>query len=155
MPRISASLSTEIHSSPFRLALSASSTYTPHAFWACTALYEMPRIPPSLLIKAYNENSLLPLLIKECRSLDLARNELRWLRERALRDSQSPARLAGRTSLEWRTRLRSMCHRRSQGYPLQYILGDQPFGDLEILCRRGVLIPRSDLLCRDFLLSCF
>lgn len=38
-----------------------------------------------------------------------------------------------------------MCHRRSRGYPLQYILGDQPFGDLEILCRRGVLIPRSDL----------
>lgn len=26
--------------------------------------------------------------------------------------------------------------------PLQYILGNQPFGDLEILCRKGVLIPR-------------
>lgn len=35
-----------------------------------------------------------------------------------------------------------MCRRRSQGVPLQYILGDQPFGDLEILCQRGVLIPR-------------
>ncbi|KAJ5504668.1 hypothetical protein N7463_007542 [Penicillium fimorum] len=33
---------------------------------------------------------------------------------------------------------------RSRGYPLQYILGDQPFGDLEILCRRGVLIPRPE-----------
>jgi len=38
-----------------------------------------------------------------------------------------------------------MCLWRSRGFPLQYILGDQPFGDLEILCRRGVLIPRSDL----------
>lgn len=103
----------------------------------------MPRIPPSLCIEAYRENRLLPLLIKECRSLGSARNELRWLRERALRDSQSPARLAGNPRLGWRTRLRAMCHRRSQGYPLQYILGDQPFGDLEILCRRGVLIPRS------------
>jgi methylase of polypeptide subunit release factors len=35
-----------------------------------------------------------------------------------------------------------MCQLRSRGYPLQYILGDQPFGDLEILCKKGVLIPR-------------
>ncbi|KAJ5099146.1 hypothetical protein N7532_006147 [Penicillium argentinense] len=45
-----------------------------------------------------------------------------------------------------------MCYRRSRGYPLQYILGDQPFGNLEILCRPGVLIPRFDRsatpLCR-------
>ena len=34
--------------------------------------------------------------------------------------------------------------RRARGEPLQYILGDQPFGDLEILCRRDVLIPRTD-----------
>ncbi|KAJ5180348.1 hypothetical protein N7492_003558 [Penicillium capsulatum] len=99
----------------------------------------MPRLPPSVLIRASRENGLLPALLKECRTLDSARNELRWLRERALRDSQSPSRRAG-----WRTRLRSMCHRRSRGVPLQYILGDQPFGDLEILCRPGVLIPRPE-----------
>lgn len=98
----------------------------------------MPRLPPSLLIRASREDFLLPLLLKECRTLDSARNELRWLRERALHDSQSPSRLTG-----WRTRLKSMCRQRSRGVPLQYILGDQPFGDLEILCRRGVLIPRS------------
>ncbi len=34
--------------------------------------------------------------------------------------------------------------KRSQGMPLQYILGNQPFGSLDILCRRDVLIPRPD-----------
>lgn len=33
--------------------------------------------------------------------------------------------------------------RRSHGEPLQYILGSEYFGDLEIKCRPGVLIPRS------------
>lgn len=100
----------------------------------------MPRIPTSTLIKAYQETPLLPLLLQECRTLSSARNELRWLRERARRDSQSQ-RLE---SPGWRTRLRSMCRQRSRGVPLQYILGDQPFGDLEIICQRGVLIPRFD-----------
>ncbi|KAJ5677467.1 uncharacterized protein N7477_003100 [Penicillium maclennaniae] len=68
----------------------------------------MPRIPVSVLIQAHRQNPLLPLLLKECRSLDSASNELRWLRERALRDSKSPARLKG-SQLGWRTRLRSMC----------------------------------------------
>lgn len=108
----------------------------------------MPRIPVSLLVKAHRENPLLPLLLKECRTLDSARNELRWLRERALRDSQSPTRWTEKSPSGWRIRLRSMCRQRSRGYPLQYILGDQPFGDLEILCRRGVLIPRFDDLPR-------
>ncbi|KAI3138830.1 hypothetical protein CBS147325_6885 [Penicillium roqueforti] len=99
----------------------------------------MPRIPFSVIIKAQRENNLLPILLKECRTIDSARNELRWLRERAVRDSQS---LPSKTG--WRSRLRSMCRMRSRGYPLQYILGDQPFGDLEILCRRGVLIPRPE-----------
>ncbi|CAI7597885.1 unnamed protein product [Penicillium crustosum] len=98
----------------------------------------MPRIPFSVIRKAQRENYLLPVLLKECRTIDSARNELRWLRERAVRDSQS---LPGKG---WRGRLRSMCQMRSRGYPLQYILGDQPFGDLEILCRRGVLIPRPE-----------
>ncbi|KAK9473393.1 putative mitochondrial N5-glutamine methyltransferase [Dipodascopsis tothii] len=31
---------------------------------------------------------------------------------------------------------------RGQGVPLQYLLGNQPFGDLDVLCRPGVLIPR-------------
>jgi methylase of polypeptide subunit release factors len=49
-----------------------------------------------------------------------------------------------------------MCLMRSTGYPLQYILGNQPFGDLEILCRRGVLIPRSasQILYKKTYVSC-
>jgi methylase of polypeptide subunit release factors len=94
----------------------------------------MPRLPPSVLTTVARESPLLSLLLKECRTVESARNELRWLRERALRDG--PAR-------GWATRLKSMCRARSRGFPLQYVLGDQPFGDLNILCRRGVLIPRS------------
>lgn len=96
----------------------------------------MPRLSPRALYSASRLHPLLPLLLPQCRSLDLARNELRWLRDRVL-----SARAPG-----WRRRLWSMCRLRSRGMPLQYILGDQPFGDLEILCRQGVLIPRSALL---------
>ncbi|KAJ5753822.1 uncharacterized protein N7511_007975 [Penicillium nucicola] len=100
----------------------------------------MPRIPFSLILKAQRESQLLSLLLKECRTIDSARNELRWLRERAIRDSWS----LSRSKTRWKSRLRSMCQLRSKGYPLQYILGDQPFGDLEILCKKGVLIPRPE-----------
>ncbi|OCT50378.1 hypothetical protein CLCR_06777 [Cladophialophora carrionii] len=34
--------------------------------------------------------------------------------------------------------------RRSKGVPLQYIMGNQPFGTLDILCQPGVLIPRPE-----------
>lgn len=33
---------------------------------------------------------------------------------------------------------------RSRGKPLQYIIGNQPFGTLDIACREGVLIPRPE-----------
>lgn len=36
------------------------------------------------------------------------------------------------------------CNLRSQLMPLQYILGNQPFGKLDIKCKSGVLIPRLD-----------
>lgn len=94
----------------------------------------MPRIPYSVIWRACREDSLLPILLKECRTIDSARNELRWLRE-AFPDGQSPSKTR-------RSRLKAMCQLRSRGYPLQYILGNQPFGELEILCRKGVLIPR-------------
>ncbi|CAG8937392.1 unnamed protein product [Penicillium salamii] len=95
----------------------------------------MPRIPYSVILRAHRENSLLPLLLKECRTIDSARNELRWLRE-AVQEKQS-------LPTKW-SRLRSMCRLRSKGVPLQYLLGNQPFGDLEILCHQGVLIPRPE-----------
>ncbi|KAL2816361.1 S-adenosyl-L-methionine-dependent methyltransferase [Aspergillus cavernicola] len=108
----------------------------------------MPRIPTRLIVKAYQNNPLLPLLLRECRSLDSARNELRWLHERALHIARQRA-ISGRSGgnypvVGWRGLFRSMCLARSKGVPLQYILGDQPFGDLDIKCVRGVLIPRHE-----------
>ncbi|OJJ38563.1 hypothetical protein ASPWEDRAFT_36239 [Aspergillus wentii DTO 134E9] len=107
----------------------------------------MPRIPTRTLLRAYQQSPLLPLLLRECRSLDSARNELRWLRERALdisRAMHSRGAIHKHVFSGWRSLLRFMCRERSRGVPLQYILGDQPFGDLEILCRKDVLIPRPE-----------
>lgn len=49
---------------------------------------------------------------------------------------------AGASRPKKKLRLRRMVNERARGKPLQYILGDQPFGGLDILCRKGVLIPR-------------
>lgn len=108
----------------------------------------MPRIPTTTILQAYQQSPLLPLLLQECRTLESARNELRWLREHAF--SFSKSRLNGRNapansvSSKRTNLLRTMCKKRARGMPLQYILGNQPFGDLEILCRPGVLIPRPE-----------
>ncbi|KAG7905211.1 hypothetical protein KL906_005248 [Ogataea polymorpha] len=56
-----------------------------------------------------------------------AAQELRWIQQE-LPKSQ------WHTAVELRARL----------VPLQYILGSQPFGDLTIKCKPGVLIPRND-----------
>ncbi|KAG7821708.1 hypothetical protein KL928_000183 [Ogataea angusta] len=56
-----------------------------------------------------------------------AAQELRWIQQE-LPKSQ------WQTAVEQRARL----------VPLQYILGSQPFGDLTIKCKPGVLIPRND-----------
>src|SRR5438874_1102401 len=106
----------------------------------------MPRLSPAFLLHAYRLDPLLPSLLRECRTLPSARNELRWLRERALLDVAENRRQGVANHARapgWRVRLRSMVRERAKGKPLQYILGDQPFGELDILCRQGVLIPRS------------
>ena len=98
----------------------------------------MPRLPNSLLRRASHDNPLLPLLLKTCRDFASAHNELRWLREHALTSARArPSQRA------WRDQLHQLCVERSRGKPLQYILGNQPFGDLDIICKPGVLIPRS------------
>ncbi|KAK0513021.1 hypothetical protein JMJ35_005038 [Cladonia borealis] len=103
----------------------------------------MPRLPTSLLRRARHEHSLLPLLFRTCRDLPSARNELRWLREHILETASPKSPPSTRHQ-----RLYELCLQRSKGKPLQYILGSQPFGNLEILCKPGVLIPRpeTDLL---------
>lgn len=101
----------------------------------------MPRLTPSLLVQAKSISPLLPLLLRTCRNLPSAINELRWLREH-VQDSY-PVDGPFDASLR-EQRLLSLCRKRSKGVPLQYLLGSQPFGELDILCRPGVLIPRPE-----------
>lgn len=108
----------------------------------------MPRLPTKLILKAYKENPLLVHLIKECRILEHARNELRWLQEAAVAKAANTEmsfenRDRHYITRGWQQVLRRMCIDRGRGKPLQYILGDEPFGQLQIICQKGVLIPRS------------
>lgn len=84
----------------------------------------MPRVSFSQVRATYHNKLLAPLL-HATKSLEQARNELRWIQ------SELP-------SVQWRNAI----IRRGQLEPLQYILGSQPFGPLDIKCRKNVLIPR-------------
>ena len=135
----------------------------------------MPRLPNRLLLTARSVHPYLPLLLRACRDLRSAQNELRWLRQHVKFSNSAPRRRDARDSeprIRWREhisrlfnyfrrhslrspRLRRLswdegilyrwCRERSWGMPLQYILGNQPFGTVDVLCRRGVLIPRCVL----------
>ncbi|KAI1135117.1 S-adenosyl-L-methionine-dependent methyltransferase [Hypoxylon sp. FL0543] len=110
----------------------------------------MPRLPPSLIRRAHNISPHLAALLPACRDLGSARNELRWIREHVADVLSSHARDASTShnralrQLRENALLSRLCRKRGSGVPLQYILGTQPFGDLEIRCRRGVLIPRPE-----------
>lgn len=104
----------------------------------------MPRIPPTLLRRARCIDHLLPPLLPVCRDLPSAQNELRWLGEHAA-DVASKFRHGDGKRL-----LLRYVNRRSRGEPLQYILGTEFFGDLEIKCKPGVLIPRLVELSSTF-----
>ena len=107
----------------------------------------MPRLPPSLVLKATRQGKHLPALLKECRDLSSARNELRWLAAHAVETAKQRASSLGHLQarkISSADLLSTYVKRRSRGQPLQYILGNQPFGELEILCRKDVLIPRPE-----------
>lgn len=111
----------------------------------------MPRLAPYLLRHAKRKHPFLPLLLRECRDLHSAQNELRWLKEYAIGlqpDSYAESKLCHNEATapprQWRSILRDFVRRRARGEPLQYILGTQPFGNLDILCREDVLIPRPE-----------
>lgn len=96
----------------------------------------MPRISPKDLIRARATSKALLSLLPVCRDLASANSELRWLQEYAINVSQ-------RTAAPNHERfLKDLVARRARGEPLQYILGSEYFGNLEIRCRPGVLIPR-------------
>lgn len=98
----------------------------------------MPRLLPSLLRQARLREPHAARLLPVCRDLASARNEVRWLKEHAKQEAFK--RCEG--TLE-RKLLSDLISRRASGQPLQYIIGSEYFGDLEIKCRPGVLIPRS------------
>ena len=111
----------------------------------------MPRLAPSLLHHARRKHPLLPILLRECIDTRSAQNELRWLKEHAfalqsslLARAETLRQSDAASAPGWRTILSNLVTRRARGEPLQYILGTQPFGDLEILCHKGVLIPRPE-----------
>lgn len=87
----------------------------------------MARITPRLKREAYNISPLLVFLLGANRSIENAKQELNWIQRELPRNT-------------WR----KACLRRKRLEPLQYILGTQPFGDLDILCRKDVLIPRHE-----------
>ncbi|KAK8012748.1 S-adenosyl-L-methionine-dependent methyltransferase [Apiospora marii] len=113
----------------------------------------MPRLPPSLIQRARSISPRLATLLPACRDLDSARNELRWIRDHVAAststdDSSCPPSTQAAANPERRSnherKVASLCRRRARGEPLQYLLGSQPFGPLDIQCRRGVLIPRPE-----------
>ncbi|KAI0392846.1 hypothetical protein F5Y17DRAFT_434908 [Xylariaceae sp. FL0594] len=48
------------------------------------------------------------------------------------------------SAFEENEKVKNLVARRGRGEPLQYVLGSQPFADLDILCEKGVLIPRHE-----------
>lgn len=116
----------------------------------------MPRLPLSVVRQARRKDKLLLPLLSQCGDLDSAQNELRWLREHAAQDPLVPPTRRPRLENSWSTstlpkhddvklsKLEAFIRRRQAGEPLQYIIGDQPFGELEILCEPKVLIPRLE-----------
>lgn len=97
----------------------------------------MPRLPVSLLRRARSINGNLVPLLRATRDLSDAKNELRWLAQHlASSNSSTESRRRAKGTL------REACLARGRGTPLQYVLGTEFFGDLEIGCKEGVLIPR-------------
>ncbi|KAG8158831.1 hypothetical protein KVR01_011274 [Diaporthe batatas] len=100
----------------------------------------MPRITPGAIRQAYRISPHAATLLPACRDLPSTLNELRWIREHV--EELQRGRPASPSRAEHQ--LASLCRRRGRGEPLQYVLGSQPFGNLDLKCRPGVLIPRPE-----------
>lgn len=134
----------ELQSSEFR----AINTHQLQAHHLILAKCEMPRLSPNLLHRLRKQDPLLPLLLQATRDPASAKNELRWLREfvdeqrQKINSSSIGLQTSNYKDMKWQRRLRKLCKDRARGKPLQYILGTEYFGDLEIACAKDVLIPR-------------
>ncbi|KAH8733525.1 S-adenosyl-L-methionine-dependent methyltransferase [Ilyonectria robusta] len=94
----------------------------------------MPRLPPSLFRHAKRQSPHLATLLPACHDLESARNELRWIKDHV-----------DETCKHYKPRrVEELCRQRGKGVPLQYVLGSQPFGALDLKCKPGVLIPRPE-----------
>jgi methylase of polypeptide subunit release factors len=109
--------------------------------------------PVSSQTRADRRRGFLGSLLSQAGDLNAARNELRWLGEYAENqrsdpsaglNETGPAQIPLKNDDVKLSRLEALVKRRAAGEPLQYILGDQPFGELEILCEPNVLIPRIE-----------
>ncbi|RCK62814.1 Mitochondrial N(5)-glutamine methyltransferase MTQ1 [Candida viswanathii] len=85
----------------------------------------MPRITAKLIRQARKISPLLPPLLPANRTIERASLELKWIKDEL-------------PSYEWADAVLQ----RQKLVPLQYILKSQPFGELSIICKKGVLIPR-------------
>ncbi|KAK2004559.1 HemK family methyltransferase [Colletotrichum falcatum] len=97
----------------------------------------MPRLPPSLIRRARAVSPHVATLLPACRDIPSAVAELRWIRSHV---ASAPVEWRGGASAS----VARLCARRGRGVPLQYVLGSQPFGALDIKCRPGVLAPRAE-----------
>ncbi|RUS25049.1 S-adenosyl-L-methionine-dependent methyltransferase, partial [Jimgerdemannia flammicorona] len=107
-------------------------------FPATNLLHAMPRsrLPPPWSLQAFT-NRLAHRLLPACDwNIANARQEIRWLTEHVLQEANGMDG-TGRRALQGFVRTRVVKHK-----PLQYILGTQPFCDLDIITRPPVLIPR-------------
>ncbi|KAI1661237.1 S-adenosyl-L-methionine-dependent methyltransferase [Daldinia decipiens] len=109
----------------------------------------MPCLSPPAIQRLHTNKALLTALLPTCKNMDSARNELRWIREHVWSSTLAPqfqgiSEANGNDEKSKNALLNRLCRLRGRGYPLQYILGTQPFGQLEIKCRPGVLIPRPE-----------
>ncbi|KAK9245164.1 S-adenosyl-L-methionine-dependent methyltransferase [Lipomyces tetrasporus] len=103
------------------------------------------RLPPARVVRAWRESPNLAQLLPEVRSIANAHSELRWISEYVREKLTDRAAKGMKVSdNDVQMMINRLCYLRGQkGFPLQYLLGSQPFGDsLDIQCRRGVLIPR-------------
>ena len=104
----------------------------------------MPRLPLSLFWRARRVSLGAALLLPVCRDLPSALLEFRWIEQHVESEIKHDG-VTRKTRVDpgWvGHRILSLCRRRGRGEPLQYVLGTQPFGPLDLMCRRGVLIPR-------------